>query len=137
MIKILIDEIFGDLTTIAAMIIEFLGVIIVIVAVAKGFYQIAVVRKFDFKQAGQDVLVSSGLSTALEILLAAEILKTLIVRSTSQIIEVGALIIIRIFLTLIIHWELIQKERHIDVKQKELDQEKVKQCVDNLEIENK
>lgn len=117
------------------MIIEFLGVVIVIVAVIRGFYQLAVVRKFNFREAGTDALVSSGLSTALEILLAAEILKTLIVRSTSQIIEVGALIIIRIFLTLIIHWELIQKERHVAVKQKEMNQEKVRQCVEDLDID--
>ncbi|WP_425538879.1 DUF1622 domain-containing protein [Microaceticoccus formicicus] len=134
MIDILIQDLFGEIIKYAAMIIEFLGVVIVIVAVIRGFYQLAVIRKFNFREAGADALVSSGLSTALEILLAAEILKTLIVRSTSQIIEVGALIIIRIFLTLIIHWELIQKERHVAVKQKEMNQEKVRQCVEDLEM---
>lgn len=123
-----------------ATIIELCGVIIVVVAVGKGLYSIIFVNHFKFEEVGNDVIINTGLATALEVLLAAEILKTLIVRTPSQIIEVGALVLIRIFITLIIHWELVQKEKNLALTEKQishekkmLDHQKVRQCVIDLE----
>nr|WP_255702421.1 DUF1622 domain-containing protein [Peptoniphilus sp. KCTC 25270] len=66
----------------------------------------------DFNAAHYDFSINAGLNNALEILLAAEVLKTIAYRTTDQLLEVAALVIIRIFLTLLIHWEYRQKADH-------------------------
>jgi uncharacterized membrane protein len=43
---------------------------------------------------------------ALEFKLASEIIKTAIVRDIAEIYVLGAIIIIRVILTLVIHWEI-------------------------------
>ncbi|MDO5690241.1 MAG: DUF1622 domain-containing protein [Tissierellia bacterium] len=116
-------ELFFEFVSLASLFIEAMGVIIIIVTVFKGLYQMIFVKKLNFEEIGSDTILNNGLSAALEIILAAEILKTLIARSSAAIIEVGALVIIRIFITIIVHWELIQKERHIEVREREMDVE--------------
>lgn len=93
-------------------IIELLGLFIIILSVLKSFGKLIFVEKFNFILAEKDLVLNSGLSTALEFFLAAEVLKTLIADSTDKLIQLGALVIIRIVITLIIHWEMKQKVAH-------------------------
>ena len=60
-----------------------------------------VVFKFDFK-----VELANGLATALEFKMAAEILKTVLVRELSELLVLGAVIALRALLSLLIHFEL-------------------------------
>ena len=46
-----------------------------------------------------------GLSIALTFKLAAEIVRTITVRSLSEILQIGALILIKAAITFLIHWE--------------------------------
>ena len=46
------------------------------------------------------------MATALEFKLAAEILKTVIIRNMNELIILGSITLLRGFLTLIIHWEM-------------------------------
>ena len=56
------------------------------------------------------------MATALEFKLAAEILKTVIVRNINQLIFLASITLIRGFLTLIIHWEM--KSENSNMKSK-------------------
>ena len=49
---------------------------------------------------------------ALEFKLGGEILRTVVARDMSDIIQVGAIIILRAALTLLIHWEIKNEEEH-------------------------
>lgn len=89
--------------------IEFWGIILVFVTVIKEIYKTTVKYKLDMHRVAGDEGLNHGLASALEVLLAAEILKTLIARTPQKLMEVGALVIIRIFIAFILHWELKQK----------------------------
>ncbi len=89
--------------------IEFWGIILVFVTVIKEIYKTIVKYKLDMHRVARDEGLNHGLASALEVLLAAEILKTLIARTPQKLMEVGALVIIRIFIAFILHWELKQK----------------------------
>lgn len=107
-------------------IIELIGVIIIAVSVLIGLWLLVVKNKFRFNATEKNPILNQGLSVALEILLAAEILKTLVARTASQIVEVGALVLIRILMTILIHWELSEKEKTIKLEEFE-EKRKVKE----------
>lgn len=103
-------EVFHKILTVSGFIIEFIGFIIIIISVIKSFYKLAFKNKFDFVISHKDMSLSTGLSVALEFFLAAEIIKTITLRDQSELVYIGVLILIRILMTLVIHWELKQKE---------------------------
>ena len=49
---------------------------------------------------------------ALEFKLGGEILRTVVARDMSDIVQVGAIIILRAALTFLIHWEIKNEEEH-------------------------
>lgn len=104
-------ELFVSVVEFVATIIEFMGLFVVIYAVGRSFWDLIFVEKFDFLLAQKDLILNGGLSTALEIFLAAEILKTLTADSFTKLIQVGGLVVIRIAIALLVHWEGEQKEK--------------------------
>lgn len=56
---------------------------------------------------------ANSMAMSLEFKLAAEILKTVLVRTLDEIIILGAIILLRALMTLIIHWE-IKQDAHAD-----------------------
>lgn len=50
--------------------------------------------------------LANGLATALEFKMAAEILKTVLIREMSELLILGAIILLRAILSLLIHFEL-------------------------------
>lgn len=88
-----------------ALIIEFLGILTIIIAVGKNVYNLIFVEKFDFQLSQKDPILNSGLNTALELFLAAEILITLVANSLEKLAEVAMLVAIRIVIAIIVHWE--------------------------------
>lgn len=98
-------------------VIEFIGVVIIAVAIGVGVYNLVIKNKFKFDSLEKNPVLNQGLSVALEIILAAEILKTLMVRTPSQILELGALIFIRLLMTVILHWELNEKEKTLRLEE--------------------
>lgn len=92
--------------------IEFCGIMVIVVTVLKEMYNIIIRYKFDFTHTERDATMNEGLANALEILLGAEILKTIAYRDIRQLVEVAALILIRVFMTILIHWEMNHKLKH-------------------------
>lgn len=62
--------------------------------------------------------LANGLATSLEFKMAAEILKTVLVRSMSELLVLGAVILLRALLSLLIHFEM-KGEAHSQKSQKE------------------
>ncbi len=54
--------------------------------------------------------LANGLATSLEFKMAAEILKTVLVRDLNELIVLGAVVLLRALLSLLIHFEM--KEHH-------------------------
>lgn len=53
--------------------------------------------------------LANGLATSLEFKMAAEILKTVLVRDLNELLVLGAVILLRALLSLLIHFEMREK----------------------------
>ena len=60
--------------------------------------------------------LADGLATGLEFKMAAEILKTVLVREMSELLILGAVIILRALLSLLIHFELKSSQTRTEEK---------------------
>ncbi len=89
------------------LIFEFIGVFILIATGIKGTYS------YITKDPLTRLNLARGMAMGLEFKLGSEILRTVIVREFSEIILVGAIIVLRGALTFLIHWEIKTEEEHI------------------------
>lgn len=58
--------------------------------------------------------LAQGIALALEFKLGGEVLRTVIVREQTELITLGAVILLRGALTFLIHWEIKNEEARID-----------------------
>lgn len=86
-------------------ILELIGVFIIIIASLKA---VILLIKFRFNMENESIKLSlaKGLALSLEFKLAAEILKTVIVRNLDEFFILSAVVILRVILTFVIHWEI-------------------------------
>ena len=85
--------------------LELIGVFIIIIASLKA---VILLIKFRFNMENESIKLSlaKGLALSLEFKLAAEILKTVIVRNLDEFFILSAVVILRVILTFVIHWEI-------------------------------
>lgn len=92
-------------------VLELIGIFVVSFSALHAFWEylqtILLHREFDFK-----VELANGLATALEFKMAAEILKTVLVREIGELLVLGAVIALRALLSLLIHFELRAEKTH-------------------------
>ena len=90
---------------------ELIGIFVVTITAVQAFYQYLkglITRKpTDFK-----FELAQGLASGLEFKMAAEILNTVIVREQSELVVLGAVIVLRGLLSFLIHFELRAEEKH-------------------------
>lgn len=80
-------------------------------AIAKEIYRVIFDYKLNFKMVNDDNNLNEGLASALEVLLAAEILKTIAIDSYQNLIIIGILIFLRIAMAILLIWEANHKEK--------------------------
>lgn len=94
-------------------VLELMGIFVVCFSALHAFWEylqtIFFHREFDLK-----VELANGLATALEFKMAAEILKTVLVRELRELLILGAVIALRALLSLLIHFELRGEQEHTD-----------------------
>lgn len=100
-----LEDILMFIASIIAIVIEVLGLAMIVYTVYKGIKNYKEVDKFDFLSMSKDPTINRGLSTALEILLAGEIVKTITVVTITNLIVIVALVLIRLFMAFMLHWE--------------------------------
>ncbi|MBP3428080.1 MAG: DUF1622 domain-containing protein [Clostridia bacterium] len=86
--------------TIIIHLLEIMGITIICVGAIRDF-----VCYFTGREVNVRLDLAQSLSLALEFMLGGEILRTVIAHELSDIIIVGAIIVLRVALTLLIHWE--------------------------------
>lgn len=84
---------------------EFLAIAMIIYAGLKGV--ISLYKREDNVALG----LLKGFSTGLSFLLGAEIVKTIILLDTNELLMVGGIILMRVALSVLIHWEMKQEEK--------------------------
>lgn len=89
-------------------ILEAMGIIVLIIGATNGFYHY-LITLFNNHPSTSRSHFANSMAISLEFKLAAEILKTVLVRTIDEIIILGAIILLRALMTLIIHWEIKQE----------------------------
>ncbi|ABR50396.1 hypothetical protein Amet_4322 [Alkaliphilus metalliredigens QYMF] len=93
-------------------ILELIGVFIISYSSLRGFI-IYIGHKLKFDDTCIKIEIAKGLAMGLEFKLGGEILRTILVRTLDEIMVLGAIIVLRVILTFVIHWE-ISSEIHQD-----------------------
>ena len=88
--------------------LEFMGLIVIVYTAVKSFLG------WIKKDPATRLNLAEGLAMALSFKLGGEILRTVVVRDMSEIMQVGAIIILRAALTFLIHWEIKNEEQEIE-----------------------
>lgn len=89
----------------AILLFEYVGVAVIAVAGVQGVWHY--VRRDPLTR----LTLAKGLAMGLEFKLGSEILRTVIVRELREIALVGAIILLRAALTVLIHWEIKNEEQ--------------------------
>ena len=100
-----LDVVLETLVELAILFLEFVGVGVVIVTGIKGLIN------YIHKNPRTKLLMAEGLTMGLEFKLGGEILRTVIVRDMSEIFIVGGIIVLRVALTLLLHWEITNEKK--------------------------
>lgn len=105
-----LHEIVTGLAGIASNIVEAVAVCLLIYTVVKTIRRYVVEYHMDFHKMHTDDGLIRGLSVALEVLLAGEILKTITASNKDTLIEIFLIILMRVFMTIVVRWEGSSKE---------------------------
>lgn len=98
-------------TNFIVLVIELWGVFIITTAIVKEAYNVLFKYRLDFKQINANNALNASLASALEVLLVAEVLKTITVTDSRNLLIIGVLILLRIGITLLLFWESSHKVR--------------------------
>lgn len=104
----LLHEFLLELLHIAITPLEIMGVLIILLSSIRAFYfyvkSIVFTRHVPDNKLKRDFARHMGI--ALEFLLAAELLKTLIIGSNQELLVLGVIMGMRIAITVLLHWEM-------------------------------
>ena len=94
--------------------LELMGIFIVAVSALGGFWRY-VHSLVVHRQANVKFALAEGLALSLEFKMAAEILKTVLVRELNELLTLGAVILLRALLSFLIHFEM-KRSDHPETK---------------------
>jgi len=104
----ILHETLAGLVNMFVILLEFMGLIVIAYSGRKAFIEW-------IKHDRQTRLhLAEGLAMALEFKLGGEILRTVVVRDMTEILQVGAIILLRAALTFLIHWEIKNEAAEIE-----------------------
>ena len=95
----------GLLAGAAILLFELAGVTVIAAAGLRG------VAGFVRRDPATRLRLARGMALGLEFKLGSEILRTVVVRELQEIVFVGAIILLRAALTLLLHWEIKSEEQ--------------------------
>lgn len=99
-IMTLLESFFTTGIEIIIHILEIMGIIVICVGAVRDF-----IDYFTGREANIKLDLAESMALGLEFMLGGEILRTVIAHELSDIILVGAIIVLRVALTILIHWE--------------------------------
>lgn len=107
-----LETILENIISISIILFEFMGVAIIIWSGVRGF------MKWLRHSDDTKIYLARGLALGLEFKMGSEILRTVIVRDWMEIVIVGGIIALRAALAFLIHWEIKQEEKTMEIKEK-------------------
>lgn len=116
-----LEEIFYIIVQYGILLLELAGVAVLLAAAVK--CMIGCVKKMPHVR----LELAEGISMALAFKMGGEVLRTVIVREWEELVILGAIMLLRAFMTLIIHWEIKEEKEHISEATAEARLEAMKQ----------
>lgn len=116
----IMEMILENVAEIAEVVFAVVGVLIILVNFVKGLYYYL---KNDKRS---KFVLAEGYTMGLEFLMAGEIIHTVIAKDLSTVIFVGAVVVVRVALTLLLHWE-VQCEKKDEKEEREEAERHMKQ----------
>lgn len=107
----ILEEIIDVVLPYIIAILEAMGIIVVAWSGITAFWQY-IQNMFFKKEYNIQFYFATGLATGLEFKMAAEILKTVLIRDLSELLVLGAVILLRAILSVLIHFEMKQNQKH-------------------------
>lgn len=104
----ILHEILTCIVNFSIIIFEFMGVAVIIAAGAQGICNY--IRRDPLTR----LRLAKGMAMGLEFKLGSEILRMVLVREFGEILLVGAIIVLRAALTLLIHWEIKNEKAEME-----------------------
>ena len=101
----MLETVLHTIIELAILLFEYIGVFVVVFSGIQGILNY-IRRKPDTR-----LILAQGLAMGLEFKLGSEILRTVIVRSLSEIAIVGGIIVLRATLTILLHWEIKNEKK--------------------------
>lgn len=108
------EEIFSAIVNYAIILIELIGTAILVIGVIK-----AVIGIFK-KTAHLRLDLAESIALSLEFKMGGELLRTVIVRNTQELIMLGAIVLLRAAMTFLIQWEIKLEKKEAKEKLQEL-----------------
>lgn len=106
--------------------LELIGILIVVYGSVTSLIML-VKSGFNFADRSTILNLGEALSLSLQFKLGAEIIKTVVVRNLQEVLILGFIVVLRIALTLLIHWEVEQankEDNHLTIAALEKDDDK-------------
>ena len=100
-----IETLFQDIVRLAIHLIELVGMLIIVISMARGF--IDFLRKRDYTR----IELAQGIMLGLEFKVGSEVLRSVIVSGWSELGTLAAIILLRSLLTFLLHWEIGVEEK--------------------------
>lgn len=98
-------------------VLEFIGIIVILVGAIKAIYFV-IANTIHKKHHNIKISLGLALALGLEFKMGAEIIRTVLVKDEKELIVLGAIILLRVLLSVIIHWE-IKSERKGEIEESE------------------
>lgn len=117
----ILHEYLTDIVQYAILFFELVGVVVLVVAGIQG------VISYVKQNPATRLNLARGMATALEFKLGGEILRTVVLRDTNELIIVGGIILLRAALTALIHWEIKNEEQETVVREDTTDRKNDKE----------
>lgn len=89
--------------------LEAVGVLIIMIGSIESLYKL-IKSRFNFDDENLKIQFAKALAMSLEFKLAAEILKTVVVRTLDEFIILSAIVVLRVVITFVLHWEIKSSE---------------------------
>ena len=105
-----IELYFDYFVRIVILILELFGVVILLVSALRAVYN--VIRKDEHTR----LRLAEGISLALEFKLGSEVLRSVLVRSLSELAVLGCIVLLRASLTFLLFWEIKKEKEEIASK---------------------
>ncbi|MGF0039773.1 DUF1622 domain-containing protein [Peptoniphilaceae bacterium SGI.131] len=95
--------------------LELIGIAIIVIGTLKALFTL-ITNGFNFHDSHIKIVLGEALALSLEFKLGSEIIKTVVVRDMQELLILGIIVVLRVMLTFVIHWEVAQAgEKHSNI----------------------